>query len=102
MACGLWSLAMTQPLAQATCSSLPPVLMVRCMDSSVRFRAKANPRRASNLIPTRILRDTSKMGEVGHRTEMFGIGLQLVESVTHLVNHLIERGKSEIRQVFFA
>src|SRR5713101_3031118 len=54
------------------------------------------------LIPTCVLRDTSKMGEVGHRTEAFRIGFQLIESVTYLVNHLIERGKSEIRQVFFA
>src|SRR6266567_7052286 len=56
---------------------------------------------ACGLIPTRILRDTSKMGEVGHRTETFRIGFQLIESFTYLVNHLIERGKSEIRQVFF-
>src|SRR5713101_9114549 len=54
------------------------------------------------LIPTCVLRDTSKMGEVGHRTEAFRIGFQLIEYVTYLVNHLIERGKSEIRQVFFA
>src|SRR5437667_3141695 len=54
------------------------------------------------LIPTCVLRDTSKMREVGHRTETFRIGFQLIESVTYLVNHLIERGKSEIRQVFFA
>jgi hypothetical protein len=54
------------------------------------------------LIPTCVLRDTSKMREVGHRTEAFRIGFQLIESVTYLVNHLIERGKSQIRQVFFA
>src|SRR5216683_1978729 len=54
------------------------------------------------IIPTRVLRDTSKMGEVGHRTETFRIGFELIESVTHLVNDLIERGKSPIRQVFFA
>jgi hypothetical protein len=53
-------------------------------------------------IPTRILRDTSKMGEVGHRTETFRIGFQLIESFTYLVNDLIERGKSQVRQVFFA
>ena len=41
------------------------------------------------------------MGEVGHRTEALGIGFQLIESVTDLVNDLIERGKSQIRQVFF-
>jgi hypothetical protein len=39
------------------------------------------------------------MGEVGHRTEAFRIGFQLIESVTYLVNHLIERGKSEIKWV---
>jgi hypothetical protein len=54
------------------------------------------------LIPTCVLRETSKMGEVGHRTEALGIGFQLIESVTDLINHLIERSKSEIRQVFFA
>jgi hypothetical protein len=42
------------------------------------------------------------MREVGHRTETLRIGFELIESVTHLVNDLIERGKSEIRQVFFA
>src|SRR5258707_15843152 len=54
------------------------------------------------IIPTCVLRDTSKMREVGHRTEAFRIGFQLIESVTHLVNDLIKRGKSEIRQVLFA
>ncbi len=57
---------------------------------------------AQGLIPTCVLRDTSKMGEVGHRTETFRIGFQLIESLTDLVNHLLERGKSQIRQVFFA
>ena len=42
------------------------------------------------------------MGEVGHRTETLGIGFQLIESITDLVNHLIERGKREICQVLFA
>ena len=42
------------------------------------------------------------MGEVGHQTEALqGIGFQLIESVTDLVNDLIERGRSQIRQVFF-
>src|SRR6266700_3371399 len=55
-----------------------------------------------HLIPTCVLRDASKMGEVGHRTEALRIGFQLIESVTDLVDDLIERGKSQIRQVFFA
>src|SRR5690349_14414268 len=55
-----------------------------------------------SVIPTCVLRNTSKMGEVGHRTEAFWIGFQLIESVTYLINDLIERGKSEIRQVLFA
>ncbi len=42
------------------------------------------------------------MGEVGHRTEPFRISFQLIESLTDPVNHLIQRGKSQIRQVFFA
>ncbi len=42
------------------------------------------------------------MREVSHRTEAFRIGFQLIESVTYLVNDLIKRGESEIRQVFFA
>jgi hypothetical protein len=42
------------------------------------------------------------MREVGHRTETLRIGFQLIESVTDLVNDLLERGKREIRQVFFA
>ena len=46
------------------------------------------------LIPTRVLRDTSKMREVGHRTEALWIGFQLIKSVTDLVNHLIERDSS--------
>jgi hypothetical protein len=54
------------------------------------------------VIPTCVLRATSKMREVGHRTEAFRIGFQLIKSVTYFVNHLIERSKSEIRQVFFA
>jgi hypothetical protein len=51
----------------------------------------------SPLRPTCVLRETSKMGEVGHRTEALGIGFQLIETVTYLINHLIERSKSEIR-----
>jgi hypothetical protein len=42
------------------------------------------------------------MREVGHRPEALGIGFQLIESITDLFNDLIERGKREIRQVFFA
>src|SRR6266849_5446102 len=55
-----------------------------------------------HLIPICVLRDISKMREVGHRTEMLRIGFQLVKSFTHLVNHGIKRGKSEIRELFFA
>src|SRR5207247_7644044 len=55
-----------------------------------------------DLIPTCVLRDTSKMREVGHRTETFRISFQLIESITYLLNHLIERSKGQIRQVFFA
>ena len=54
------------------------------------------------LIPTCVLRDTSKMREVSHRSQTFRIGFQLIESITYLVNHLIERGQSQIRQMFFA
>jgi hypothetical protein len=57
---------------------------------------------ASVIIPICVLRATSKMREVGHRTEAFWIGFQLIKSVTDLVNDLIERGQREIRQVFFA
>ncbi len=42
------------------------------------------------------------MGEGGHRTEAFGIGFELIESITDLVNDLIEGCKGQIRQLFFA
>jgi hypothetical protein len=58
--------------------------------------------RGDVLIPTCILRGTSKMREVGHRPEAVRIGFQLIESLTHLINYLIERGKGQIRQVLFA
>src|SRR6266536_3387415 len=69
-----------------------------------RLRQESSGRRCDteDFIPTCVLRDTSKMREIGHRTEAFWIGFQLIEPVTDLVNHLIERGKSQIRQVFFA
>src|SRR5216683_8025419 len=54
------------------------------------------------LIPISVLRDHSKMREVSHRTEMLRVGFQLIESFTHLVNHGIKRGKSKIRELFFA
>ena len=54
------------------------------------------------LIPISVLRDHSKMGKVGHRTETLRVGFQLIESITHLINHVIKRGKSEIRELFFA
>src|SRR5258708_32847263 len=46
------------------------------------------PRMIHYLIPISVLRDHSKMGEVGHRTETFRVGFQLVESTTHLVNNI--------------
>src|SRR6266480_4778145 len=55
----------------------------------------------AGLIPTCVLRATSKMREVGHRTETLRIGFQLIESVTDLVNDLIERGQSQIRACAF-
>src|SRR5438067_875555 len=55
-----------------------------------------------NLIPIRVLRDHSKMREVGQRTQTLRISFQLVESFTDLVNHLIEGCKSQIRELFFA
>ncbi|MGZ3642970.1 MAG: hypothetical protein ACXVCM_03880 [Ktedonobacteraceae bacterium] len=42
------------------------------------------------LIPISVLRDHSKMGEVGQRTETLRVGFQLVETITHPVNHLIK------------
>src|SRR6266567_9449872 len=54
------------------------------------------------LIPISVLRDHSKMREVSHRTETLRVGFQLIESFTHLINHGIKRGKSEIRELFFA
>ncbi len=54
------------------------------------------------LIPISVLRDHSKMGEVSHRTETLRVGFQLIESFTHPINHGIKRGKSEIRELFFA
>src|SRR5574342_849402 len=54
------------------------------------------------LIPTCVLRGISKMRKVGHRTEPFGLRFQLCEPFAHLVNHLLQRGTSEIRQLLFA
>ena len=54
------------------------------------------------LIPISVLRDHSKMREVGQRTETLLVSFQLIESFTHLVNHVIKRRKSEIRELFFA
>ncbi len=61
-------------------------------------RQKLQPK----LIPTCVLRDTSKMGKVGHRTDALRISFQLIESIADLVYDLIERGKGQIRQVLFA
>ena len=54
------------------------------------------------LIPTRVLTSISKLGKGGHRTETRGIGFELSESFTDLVNHLIEGCKGQSRQVLFA
>ena len=43
-----------------------------------------------HLIPISVLRDHSKMGEVGQRTETLRVGFQLVEAITHPVNDLIK------------
>src|SRR5713101_3787576 len=59
-------------------------------------------RPCNRIIPISVLRDHSKMREVSHRTEMLRVGFQLIESFTHLVNHGIKRGKSKIRELFFA
>src|SRR5712692_8731710 len=97
-----------RPGATGTLRAPPGPLHRALVDASIRLRGQPGPRspqlhaRCRGLIPTCVLRDTSKMREVGHRTEAFRIGFQLIESVTYLVNHLIQRGKSEIRQVFFA
>src|SRR6266699_6330604 len=48
------------------------------------------------------LTSPSLSGEGGHRTEAFGIGFELIESITDLVNDLIEGCKGQIRQLFFA
>ena len=76
-------------------------------DSIVKFMAPESRRvldlaREEMLIPIRVLRDHSKMREVGQRTETLRVGFQLIQSITHLVNHGIKRGKSEIRELFFA
>src|SRR2546426_10575781 len=52
-------------------------------------QSRAQTEHQKCLIPNRVLRDISKMREVGHRTEMLRIVFQLVKSFTHLVNHLI-------------
>jgi hypothetical protein len=57
---------------------------------------------AGHLLPISVLRDHSKMREVSHRTETLRVGFQLIESFTHLINHGIKRGKSEIGELFFA
>src|SRR5260370_1012662 len=76
--------------------SLCPHLMrlfLRCVMDSTSWKPTRN---------VSVLRDHSKMGEVGQRTETFRVGFQLVESITHLVNNLIKGGQSEIRELFFA
>src|SRR6266851_8998295 len=54
------------------------------------------------LIPTCVLSDRSKVREVRHGTQAFGLGFQLGKSDTEFVNHLIKRGTSEIGKVLFA
>ncbi len=43
-----------------------------------------------HLIPTGVLRGISKVREVGHRTQPFGLRFQLCEPFAHLVDHLIQ------------
>jgi hypothetical protein len=42
------------------------------------------------VIPICVLRDHSKMGEVGQRTETLRVGFQLVKAITHPINYLIK------------
>jgi hypothetical protein len=44
----------------------------------------------TELIPICVLRDYSKMGEVGQRTETLRVGFQLVKAITHPINYLIK------------
>src|SRR5438876_11451683 len=55
-----------------------------------------------DMIPIRVLRDHSEMREVGQRTETLRVGFQLIKPFTDLVDYLIKRGKSQIRELFFA
>src|SRR2546428_11101071 len=68
-------------------------LVEDCFPASIIMRA---------FIPIRVLRDHSKMGEVGQRTETLRVGFQLIESFSQLDNHLIKRRKSQMRELFFA
>src|SRR6266568_2200876 len=54
------------------------------------------------LIPTCVLRGISKVRKVGHRTQLFGLGFQLGEFFAQFVNHLLQRGTSQIRELLFA
>jgi len=67
------------------------VLLVVLFPEFVRVYADpCRPTALALLIPIHVLRDHSKMGEGGQRTETLWVGFQLVESITHLVNHLIK------------
>src|SRR5262249_26273796 len=54
------------------------------------------------LILISALRGISKVRKVGHRTQLFGLRFQLSEPFAHLVNHLLQRGTSEIRELLFS
>src|SRR5713101_2070713 len=55
-----------------------------------------------SLIPTRVLRDTSKVRKVGHGTQPLGLGFQLGQPFTQLVNDLIKRRTGKIGEMLFA
>ena len=75
--------------AHLTVEPTPPVdRLVSLSGGAIRFGGF--PARGTGVIPNCVLRDISKVREVGHRTEMLRIVFQLVKSFTHLVNHLIK------------
>src|SRR5437588_9816654 len=53
------------------------------------------------LIPTCVLRGISKVRKVSHGTHLFWLGFQLGEFFAQLVNYLIQRGASQIGELFF-
>ena len=56
----------------------------------------------TQFIPIRFLRDHSKMREGGERTQTLRVVFKLIESFTHVVNHVLKGGKGQIRELFFA